>query len=308
MAGRRSTNLRKGDLAEGLGIEMLRSFTAVAPVPRSEDIGIDVICTLLRPEAGMQYAEDSFYVQIKSVSVSAIDYREEAYKWLWNLSLPIFVARVSISDAYIEIFSMQRVFTRAKPFSQGVKVLLGEKDSNQDNYSVNLGQPILKWHFNEIAGKGFHEGKYQIMKAWVRHEHENWFLRRAKRSKELSWNTNRQPWITGSSFSVNASNGNIVNILEEMHPFLRQLVAIFLEKVINERKDEDFGFLLSSVRLYNLANKYQFMKDPLSAPDILMLCINTLDKIYLKEGIENNEARRKRILAFLRNLGLFEVN
>ena len=70
MPGKRSNNLRKGDLAEGFSILALRSFTAVAPVPREEDVGIDVICTLLRPEGKLLYAEDSFFVQIKSASIS----------------------------------------------------------------------------------------------------------------------------------------------------------------------------------------------------------------------------------------------
>lgn len=62
MPGKRSTNLRKGDRTEEFGIEVLRSFAAIGPVLREEDVGIDVICTLLRPERALQYAEDSFFV------------------------------------------------------------------------------------------------------------------------------------------------------------------------------------------------------------------------------------------------------
>jgi len=100
MPGKRSTNFRKGDRAEGFGIQAFRSFAAVAPVPREEDIGIDVICTLLRPEGALQYAEDSFFVQIKAASVSDITYEDNDYTWLCDLLLPIFIARVNLNNQF----------------------------------------------------------------------------------------------------------------------------------------------------------------------------------------------------------------
>lgn len=45
----RLANTRSGDLAEGMGIEMLRSIALVAPVPQPEDVGVDAFATLLKP-------------------------------------------------------------------------------------------------------------------------------------------------------------------------------------------------------------------------------------------------------------------
>ena len=46
--GARGKNLRSGDLAEQLGLFMLQHVAIVVPMPRTEDIGIDAVVTLLR--------------------------------------------------------------------------------------------------------------------------------------------------------------------------------------------------------------------------------------------------------------------
>jgi hypothetical protein len=65
MPGSRGKNWRGGDLAEGLGLEFLRPFAFIAPVPRTEDIGIDAVATLFRRETHELIAQDSFLVQAK---------------------------------------------------------------------------------------------------------------------------------------------------------------------------------------------------------------------------------------------------
>ena len=92
---RRGKNFRSGDLAEQLGLYLLQSMALVAPVPRTEDVGIDVVCTLISEYDQYSYlAEDSFYVQIKSDSIREIEYSDVEVQWLTNLKLPLFVAVV----------------------------------------------------------------------------------------------------------------------------------------------------------------------------------------------------------------------
>jgi hypothetical protein len=275
MAGRRSTNLRKGDLAEGLGIEMLRAFTAVAPVPRSEDIGVDVICTLLRPDGAMQYAEDSFYVQIKSASIFEITYQDDSYSWLCELFLPIFIARVNLVAAQIEIFSMQRVFTRVKHSSKGVKVYLGEcnEDLSQNICLISLGQPILQWGFSEIAEESFHDHKYKIMKAWVRHEQRNRLLRQAYRCQELEWSINKLP--SEGSTKIGANDKNIKKLLEGIAPFLFPLADSLIGQVYSGN-GEALKSLKTVLELDRLVRIYEVETDPL--PVIGLLVIKNLMK------------------------------
>ena len=60
---------------EELGLLLLKSIAAVAPVPRPEDVGIDAVAPLLRiGPKGLLFAENSFYVQLKSDLERVIDY------------------------------------------------------------------------------------------------------------------------------------------------------------------------------------------------------------------------------------------
>jgi hypothetical protein len=77
MPGRLRTSFRSGNLAEQLGLLLLKGIAAVADVPRTEDVGLDAVATLLRraPD-GNCYAEDGFVVQLKSYSATSIEYRD----------------------------------------------------------------------------------------------------------------------------------------------------------------------------------------------------------------------------------------
>ena len=69
MPGRLRTSFRSGNLAEHLGLLLLKGIAAVADVPRTEDVGLDAVATLLRRASdGNCYAEDGFVVQLKSYS------------------------------------------------------------------------------------------------------------------------------------------------------------------------------------------------------------------------------------------------
>jgi hypothetical protein len=102
----RGVNLRSGDLAEQLGLFLLQSLALVAPVPRTEDIGIDAVVTLLtRFDSKRFIAEDSFLVQIKSCSQNKIRYEAEQVNWLKGLKLPLFIAIVNKNSFSVRLFS-----------------------------------------------------------------------------------------------------------------------------------------------------------------------------------------------------------
>ena len=82
MASQRHGGFLQGDLAEELGVFLLRSLAFVAPVPRMEDHGLDAIATLFRRDGAMLVAEDSFYVQMKAASKRTIKYVGQQATWL----------------------------------------------------------------------------------------------------------------------------------------------------------------------------------------------------------------------------------
>jgi hypothetical protein len=89
MPGKLDSNLRQGNFQEELGILLLRSFCAVAPVPRTEDVGVDVVATLLeRKDNRVLFAKENFLIQLKDSSISHTLYEGESLQWLLNLKVP----------------------------------------------------------------------------------------------------------------------------------------------------------------------------------------------------------------------------
>src|ERR1043165_7537011 len=111
MPGARDRNLRSGDLHEELGLFLLRSVALVAPVPRQEDVGNDAFVTLVRPEGSRRLLPDvSFLVQLKAASVTKVPYaKPDEIAWITNLEIPLFIGRVDIAKASIELYSTQRL-------------------------------------------------------------------------------------------------------------------------------------------------------------------------------------------------------
>lgn len=110
MAGRLRTSFRAGNLAEHLGLLLLKGIAAVADVPRTEDVGLDAVASLLRrDDDGNCYAEDSFVVQLKSESETTAEYPEHAVAWFTGQALPVFIGRVSLRDSRLALYPTLRV-------------------------------------------------------------------------------------------------------------------------------------------------------------------------------------------------------
>ena len=108
---------RGGNVKEDLGILLLKAFCAVSPVPRTEDVGIDAVATLLRrgpkrPDVegnkgrAVLFAEDTFCVQLKSESV-ADEIKFEGYQteWLLQQRLPMFINVVNQDSFGIDLYT-----------------------------------------------------------------------------------------------------------------------------------------------------------------------------------------------------------
>src|SRR5260221_10399644 len=105
MPGRLRSCFRSGNLAEHLGLLLLKGIAAVADVARPEDIGLDAIATLLRRDAdGNCYAEDSFLVQLKSESVTALKYKDHELTWFLGQTQPMFIGHVSLTKSELSLY------------------------------------------------------------------------------------------------------------------------------------------------------------------------------------------------------------
>jgi hypothetical protein len=202
-------------LSEDLGVFILSSFCAVAPVPRQQDVGIDVICTLLRPGDGRAlYAEESFYVQIKSKSVDQITFVDDQYKWFRGLQLPYFVARVDRASLTVELYSP--VSTRhhfIESDYRGIAFSFGQLDASvpierEGVRQSTFGRPVAAIKVEDIDDVAKLTRYYEIIKAIARVEEENRQLLRVRSVKQIKWSTNEVPRSDGQMSLVNVGYEN----------------------------------------------------------------------------------------------------
>lgn len=205
MPARRGKNFRSGDLAEQLGLYLLQSMALVAPVPRTEDVGIDVVCTLISEYDQYSYlAEDSFYVQIKSGSIREIEYSDVEVQWLANLKLPMFVAVVDKVEMMVSIYTCKRLYDAIalKKDRKEIRLILSEnKNENvfdlvdQEQTDIFLGCPIFEWKLSDLMNEEVRIKTlfFNVMQEHIRIIHEAMELYMIGCGTSYVWKTNEMP-------------------------------------------------------------------------------------------------------------------
>lgn len=242
MVGKRDANFRKGDLAEGIGRELLRRFSAVVPVPREEDFGIDAICTLLRAEGPRTlYAENSFGVQFKSVSDRVVEYRGEAARWLRRLDIPLLIGSVDLAQSALTLYATENAHARYlhENVQQDILLCLDGGRVDPDPLRANgydlgwhddgtariwMGTPVLEWTAGEAATPEFPLEAYRRLKPWLDFSAESRRLRSFGVYREVSVDGSQPPrtmsWSTASEY------GDLDKLLDAVNPLLNRLSAL----------------------------------------------------------------------------------
>ena len=241
MPGRLRSSFRSGNLAEHLGLLLLKGVAAVADVARPEDVGLDAIATLLRRDSdGNCYAEDSFVVQLKAESEQVIKYEGHELEWFVNQSQPLFIGRISLADArislYPTLFVNQAVLalhatnvtirfgaSQLPPFQRGQKQSPwhGEGDNGA---IVWLGVPLLQWTLSDLTDYDWAARAYEILKRFIgiaRREHE---LLSFGQSSVLDWSTNDAMSITSRSGMMKGYPNDLTSLAERCSPCLNAIM------------------------------------------------------------------------------------
>ncbi|MFW6116939.1 MAG: hypothetical protein ACOC6F_04355 [bacterium] len=220
MPGRLGANLRRGHLAEDLGVFFLRSFCAVADLRQEDDFGIDAVATLLRRRGRVLYAEESFAVQVKAVSVEEIDYEEEELEWLLKQRLPLFFLTVDLNEGTFGIYTASPVY-ELLPRQQDVhsaKLLMTLPQAwhsrvklTESHADAYLGPPILSTEIGKLSD-GEELGRiYDLMKVWVTSEISQTGLRALGKSRCTRWATWEEPRSAGL-----VSHGSLLDLRRDM--------------------------------------------------------------------------------------------
>jgi hypothetical protein len=241
MPGRLRRSFRSGNLAEHLGLLLLKGIAAVAEVSRPEDVGLDAIATLLRhDEDGNSYAEDSFVVQLKSASATSIEYAGHELDWFVGQTQPMFIGLVSLADAEISLYPTLHVNqavlalgvrkvtvkfgpSELPPFFPGKKWGAWGGDT-EDSATVWLGPPLLTWRLSDLADDIWHSRTYEAMKKFLALARREIELLSLGQCSTLDWLTNDAASITSQRGFMKGHPDDLVAIAERCAPALKAIM------------------------------------------------------------------------------------
>lgn len=255
MPARRGKNFRSGDLAEQLGIYLLQSVALVAPIPRTEDVGIDVVCTLISDYNQYSYlAEDSFYVQIKSDGIKEIEYSDVEVEWLTNLKLPLFIAVIDKVETKISLYTCKRLYDAIAMKKERSFIRLILEDSEKDDVfdlvdvkqtDIYLGIPVVEWSISDLMNNELNTKAlfFSIMKEHVRIIHEAMELYILGCGMSYVWRTNEIPERIGAK-----SCGTLNTTTDELHG---KMMAYLIKSLEVSMRNHDFDMINEAESLIN---------------------------------------------------------
>lgn len=230
MTRRLTKNLRKGHLAEDVGISFLRNFCAVAQVRQEDDLGIDAICTLLKPHKKFLIAEETFMVQIKSKSVREIEYTGDEIDWLLEQDLPLFILSVDFKNGDIELFTTNPIFglivknvdsANLKLDLKGGLLIHDRIQVDEKHAEIAIGPPILKTSELKAREDSNSEEIYKLIKTWVSNEINQIGFRKLKKARLAEWETWEEPKYRGGVST--GSSSNVQNDMSIIAPYIEYL-------------------------------------------------------------------------------------
>jgi hypothetical protein len=229
MAGRRYKDFRGGDLSEELGHLLLKGIAAVATVPRSEDIGIDAVATLLKlTDDDYLIAEDSFYVQFKSISLRRIKFEEHEVRWLEKLKLPYFIGSIRKRQSTIDLYAAHRLsqVLLENLYTEITALLDNETEVHEtDKRSIYIGPPLLSWTTQDLSTSDFALLAYKVIKPYLTIEQRNIDYRSIRYFEVITWETGKPPTAQPNPVMYHStSSGDIQSVFREMSPHLLAIV------------------------------------------------------------------------------------
>jgi hypothetical protein len=230
--GRLAANFRRANIAEGLAVQMLRPFAAIAQVPREEDHGIDVIGTLLRREGRTLVAAASFVVQVKTYTAPHFTFVGDGVRWLKELELPYFPMVANLDEGKVDLFSLNEHHGKIHNtlVDKYVFVPTWEEMAQDpgDDYFW-LGEPLMSWTIADCAHPEFPGWAYSVLAPAIAIERSN--LQSAPLSRFISLKGRSYSFADRNEEGVAVSPPSIGSVTNEC-PQNAQAICDALETVI----------------------------------------------------------------------------
>jgi hypothetical protein len=183
MPGRRPANYREGDRTELLVECFLNVLAFTTRVPRQEDVGHDLFCTLAEPKGAMLWAGPSFTVQTKSEASPLMFEEEHELAWIKGLENPFFVAVGTKKEMRVEIYATwqrvgaglqggaSKIVLALEVGPNGMSEVVLASDGTQTVYA---GKPILSVTLSDVlTSKEAVEKCRNVLEQWIAVDREN---------------------------------------------------------------------------------------------------------------------------------------
>jgi hypothetical protein len=241
MPGRLRTSFRSGNLAEDLGLLLLKGTAAVAEVARPEDVGLDAVANLLRRDTdGNCYAEDSFLVQLKAESVTTLEYKDHELAWFLAQTQPMFFGLVSLAKSEVSLYPTIHVNQAVLALhAKSVTIKFGVSDilpllpgqewgrwsgGGEWHAKVWLGPPLLRWSLADLTTPGWAQRTYAILKRFLVLARWELELLSFGHWSCLQWQPNDLESISSSPFSSKTTNEDLPSLVGRLNPCFRSLL------------------------------------------------------------------------------------
>jgi hypothetical protein len=249
--GRLAANFRSANIAEGLAIQMLRPFAAVAPVPREEDYGIDLIGTLLRRTGKVFVAERNFAVQVKTSTAAEFPFSGDGIRWLRELEIPYFPLVADLNHASMALYTINQ-HRCAYLLHSAVSNINFTLDGEGFN-DFPLGDPLISWTLEEAAHPDFGAWAHAVLKPAIVVEAWNQLYAPARCIRNLVYETQLFSARKDTGMpELLPSAGALLHIPPGDGDFIRDTITGILEPfagwVSNSPKYNDHGKELLIIR------------------------------------------------------------
>ena len=187
MVGCTSANFHEASRSEYLAHYIFSSFGTSVPVPRQEDTGLDLYCTLTERVGQRIWPRAYYAVQVKSTPGPWAFEGPESVRWVVEHPHPLFLCVVIKKTATLSIYHTSPRFYvwSAPPLPDRLVMVPGNRGKGygtaweKEGYKLDdpdafpLSAPIAEFTVNEILNDGFKERIQKVLALWASVDAEN---------------------------------------------------------------------------------------------------------------------------------------
>lgn len=178
--GSTAANFHDAARSEYLAQYVFSCFGTSVPIPRQEDTGLDLFCTLTERIGQRIWPMHYFSVQVKSTMDPWKFESEGSIRWLIEHPLPIFLAVVHKSEARVCVYQTSpRFYVWSLPplpprlILQPSELRDGRCTEWAEGEKFGLSAPILDFTVQDILNDEFRDNAKEVLKRWLEIDNAN---------------------------------------------------------------------------------------------------------------------------------------